>query len=95
MHVLHFMRTYCQGQVQEWVCPACNRKVMIRFFPHFERNVIVPGNTGFTHTAEVNGIEITGIDSPGGPKLGNDMGWRAFLVKNQITWTDRVKDGNP
>ena len=49
VHEMQFERFHSSG-AQEWLCPACGRRLLMQCSPSFDMQVLVPGNTNAFHT---------------------------------------------
>jgi hypothetical protein len=79
---------------EEWLCPECGRRMLMRWPPHYERLVIVHGDDSAVHVGGKGGVRVSGISVtpvPATEEVGevarNDIDW---LRDNGIDW-----DGTP
>jgi hypothetical protein len=78
-------RTLERG-VEEWSCPRCGRRLLIRRPPSFEKIVLEHGDERAAHVGGTGGVE-PGMAAPRGPGAGGlppaDRGW---LAAHGIDW---------
>lgn len=48
-HSMEWVGSHPSGS-EEWLCPACGRRILLRWPPHFEKIVLDPGDELATHT---------------------------------------------
>ena len=70
---------------EEWECPTCRRRLMVRWEPDFSREVLERGDDSATHVGATGGPAIGGTAMPvpqptAGPE---DLRW---LAENGIAW---------
>ena len=61
-HDMQLVTTDSTG-AEEWYCPACGRRFLLRWPPHYEKVVLEPGDERATHNGSKGGLEL------GAPKL--------------------------
>jgi len=71
---------------EEWSCPRCGRRMLLRWPPHFEKLVLEPGDTTAVHVGAKGGVRAGGITAAPVP-AGADQQW---LRDHGIDW-----DGTP
>jgi hypothetical protein len=49
IHEMQFERFHLSG-AQEWFCSTCGRRLLMKWPPSFEKQVLVPGNANAFHT---------------------------------------------
>jgi hypothetical protein len=47
-----------ESGAQEWLCLECDRRIVVKWTPHFKRIVLEPGDDAAVHTGSYGGIEI-------------------------------------
>ena len=73
---------------EEWWCPTCGRRLLLRWPPEYQKLVLEPGEEYATHTGATAGVQLGPLevvaadDSPAGP--GSD--WQRWLADNRIDW---------
>ncbi len=56
-HEMHLEKEHPSG-FEEWVCPVCGRKLLMRWPPDYTKVVVEPGNEMATHSAVKGGLEL-------------------------------------
>jgi hypothetical protein len=79
-----------ESGTEEWVCPDCGRRVLLRWPPEFERLVVEPGDGRAVHIGAKGGVRMTGLDVNPSPSHGLSSEVRQWLSNNGIDW-----DGTP
>ena len=57
-HNMVMVRMYDTG-AEEWYCPICERKFVVKWSPNFKRIVLVEGDAQTTHTASKGGLRMS------------------------------------
>ena len=70
---------------EEWQCPTCQRRLLVRWEPDFSREVLEAGDDSATHVGATGGpaagVTTTPVPAPtAGPE---DLRW---LADNGIAW---------
>ena len=73
---------------EEWVCPDCGRRVLLRWPPDFERLILEQGDNSAVHVGAKGGVRVTGLEVSPLPDLSSEA--RQWLTNNGIDW-----DGTP
>jgi len=71
---------------EEWVCPRCGRRMLLRWPPHFERLVLEHGDATAIHACGKGGVRVNGItaiSAATGDVAGADRNW---LRDNGMDW---------
>lgn len=71
---------------EEWSCPRCGRRMLLRWPPHLEKLVLEQGDTSAIHVGGKGGVRAGGITVAPAP-AGADWRW---LRDHGIDW-----DGPP
>ena len=74
----------------EWFCPTCGRRVIMRPAPNYERVVLVRGDEYAIHVGGKGGVRVghltvTPFDHAGRPGA-EDRSWRQWLDDHGIEW---------
>ena len=79
-----------ESGTEEWVCPDCGRRVLLRWPPNFERLIVEYGDDGAVHVGAKGGVRMGGVEV--NPSLAPDLSSEArqWLSRNGIDW-----DGTP
>lgn len=79
-----------QGRVdsgaEEWLCPNCGRRMLIRWAPEFEKLLLEHGDDSALHFGGKGGLQITDIavtSEPAPVVSGSETQW---LRSNGIDW---------
>jgi hypothetical protein len=67
----------------EWFCPACGRRFLLRWPPNYEKVVLEQGDDRAVHVGGKGGVSIGVVDVA--PALGEDA-WRGWLREHGIDW---------
>ncbi len=71
---------------EEWACPRCGRRLLLRWPPHYEKLVLEPGDMTAIHVGGQGGVRAGSLTA--GPALaGVDREW---LTGNGIDWDGPV-----
>ncbi|MDP4503220.1 hypothetical protein [Nonomuraea turcica] len=75
-------------ETNEWSCPSCGRRLLIRWPPHFERLVLEPGDDTAIHTGTQGDITIDLLSAAPAPEITPDAEARDqhWLRDNGIDW---------
>jgi hypothetical protein len=73
-------------QAEEWTCPRCGRRLLLRWPPHLEKLVLEQGDVTAIHVGGKGGVRAGGITAAPLPP-GVDRQW---LLDHGIDW-----DGPP
>ena len=79
-----------ESGAEEWVCPDCGRRVLMRWPPDFERLILEHGDDGAVHVGAKGGVRMTGLEVNPSPPPGLSSEARQWLNNNGIDW-----DGTP
>jgi hypothetical protein len=64
---------------EEWWCPDCGRRLLLRWPPNYAKLVLDPGDERASHTGA-----MAVADNSGGPRPA--LRWRRWLADNGIDW---------
>ena len=75
-----------ESGAEEWVCPDCGRRVLLRWPPDFERLILEHGDDRAVHVGAKGGVRMTGLEvNPShSPDLSSEA--REWLSDNGIDW---------
>ncbi len=71
-----------QAGAEEWLCPQCARRILLRWPPDYQRLVLESGDTTAVHTASKGGARVGEIAVAGAP-AEDDRNW---LWSHGIDW---------
>lgn len=80
-HELQMVRT-AESELEEWACPACGRRILLRWPPRYVKHVLDQGDEEACHIARVaDEVPDHGADhgtGPGGDAAGGGAGSGQF-----------------
>lgn len=79
-----------ESGAEEWVCPTCGRRMLLRWPPEYEKLVLDHGDDSAIHVGGKGGVRVDGFvitPTPEGDMQGAEREW---LRDNGIDW-----DGEP
>jgi len=70
---------------EEWSCPECGRRFLMRWPPHYEKIVLDPGDDNAVHVGGKGGVKVGSIKVEARPRSvsSTDTQW---LSDNGIYW---------
>lgn len=77
-----------ESGAEEWVCPSCGRRMLLRWPPHYEKLVLDYGDDSAIHVGGKGGLrvgEAVVAPAPAGEVPSADRRW---LRDNGIDWND-------
>ena len=77
-----------ESGAEEWVCPDCGRRVLLRWPPDFERLILEHGDETANHVGRKGGLQMGSIEvsPPRASDLSDEA--RQWLSNNGIDWDD-------
>ena len=51
-----------ESGAEEWVCPTCGRRMVMRWPPNFERLILEHGDDRAVHIGAKGGVRMTGLE---------------------------------
>ncbi len=82
------LRACAKSGAEEWVCPDCGRRLLVKWPPGFERILLEHGDDSAVHVGAKGGVRMTGVEVKPYPGLSGEA--RQWLTDNGIDW-----DGTP
>ncbi len=79
-----------ESGAEEWACPTCGRRMLLRWPPNYERLVLNHGDVSVVHVGGKGGVRVSGIgvsQAPARDVREEDLQW---LQESGIDW-----DGTP
>jgi hypothetical protein len=73
------VRTTAGSDSEEWCCPRCGRRIVLRQPPSYQRLVIDPGDDSVEHAGGTGGVMIT-------EAAVGDVDDAVWLAENGIMW---------
>jgi hypothetical protein len=74
---------------EEWACPACGYRFVVRWSPDFERLVLEEGDPNVVHVGAKGGLRVDGVGVAPAPDRGADeldASTRRWLREVGIDW---------
>ncbi|MFC4049716.1 hypothetical protein ACFOY4_08490 [Actinomadura syzygii] len=77
-HEMRMVRTEESG-LEEWACPTCGRRMLLRWPPHYEKRIVEPGDARACHVGSAApGPAGTGGSPDAPPGTSEDNGERQW-----------------
>lgn len=73
---------------EEWVCPSCGRRMLLRWPPRYEKLVLAHGDEAAVHVGGKGGLQVGDVavtPGPAGEVHGAELQW---LRDNGMDWGD-------
>jgi len=80
-HKMVLEKTYATG-AEEWCCPTCGRRFIMRWPPRYEKIVLEPGDEYAIHSGGKGGIRLHSAELARQENVTPDEGlavWRAWI----------------
>jgi hypothetical protein len=75
-----------ESGTEEWICPSCSRRMLLRWPPDFEKLVLEHGEETAIHVGGKGGLQLGEVAVTPGPASdvpGDELQW---LRDNGIDW---------
>ena len=72
---------HTESGAEEWHCPQCGRRMLLRWPPNFEKIILERGDEAVTHVGGKGGLRMTAAAETGLPDQE-----RSWLRDNGIDW---------
>jgi hypothetical protein len=77
-----------ESGAEEWSCPHCGRRMLLRWPPVYERLITEHGDVNAIHVGGKGGVQVGDVALTPAPNvLGTDLQW---LRDNGIDWEPRI-----
>ena len=77
-----------ESGAEEWSCPHCGRRMLLRWPPAYERLVMEHGDVNVIHVGGKGGVQVGDVALTPAPDVpGSDLQW---LQDNGIDWEART-----
>ena len=88
--VTHAMTLVGQAEsgAEEWVCPRCGRRMLLRWPPDYHKLVLEEGDESAVHVGGKGGLQVIGAEVVPSPSGEVPAGERQWLRDNGIDWDD-------
>jgi hypothetical protein len=76
----------------EWFCPTCGRRIVMRPPPNYQKVVLDPGDEMAVHVGGKGGVRVGQFSAspsnttPADEANGDELAWRRWLHDNGIAW---------
>jgi hypothetical protein len=85
-----------ESGAEEWVCPTCGRRMLLRWPPHFEKLILEHGDEAAIHVGEKGGLRLGQVavtpapaaQMPQAPAAQMPQAEQQWLRDNGIDWDD-------
>jgi hypothetical protein len=77
-----------ESGAEEWLCSVCERRMLMRWSPRFERLVLEEGDPAATHTGAKGGALMRGAAVTQVPPTDVPADEQRWLRSNGIVWDD-------
>jgi hypothetical protein len=77
-----------EGGAEEWWCPTCGRRLLLRWPPQHQKLVLEPGDELATHAGATRGLRLGSLEVVAANDPQGDPGsdWRRWLADNGMDW---------
>ena len=77
-----------QSGAEEWVCPTCGRRMLLRWPPHYEKLILEHGDEAAIHVGGKGGLRVGGVAVAPAHVAEVPLDERQWLRDNGIDWDD-------
>jgi hypothetical protein len=78
---------HVESGAEDWSCPRCGRRELLRWPPRYERLIVEPGDPKATHIGGNGGVRVSGMCAATPPVTGLSAAERRWLRDNGIAWS--------
>jgi len=75
-----------ESGADEWMCPICGRRILVRWTPMYVKVVLVLGDESVTHVGGKGGVQVSVMDVSPGTAIEVPGREREWLLQNGIDW---------
>jgi hypothetical protein len=75
-----------ESGAEEWVCPTCGRRMLLRWPPDYEKLVLDHGDDSAIHVGGKGGVRVGGFAITPTPEGDMQSAEREWLRDNGIDW---------
>jgi len=75
-----------ESGAEEWTCPDCERRLLLRWSPDFQRLILERGDNMAVHVGSKGGVRMTRIEVNPSPSPDFSGEVRQWLADNGIDW---------
>lgn len=77
-----------ESGAEEWVCPTCGRRMLLRWPPNYEKLVLEHGDESAIHVGGKGGLRVGQVAVAPAPAAEMPQTERQWLHDNGIDWDD-------
>lgn len=89
------LRSVDETGAEEWYCPTCGRRFIMRWPPDYARTILEPGDEYVTHIGGKGGLQMGGASITKGASdpLSEEIAdlWRTMLDKIDLDGEDEIR----
>ncbi len=78
-----------ESGAEEWVCPTCGRRMLLRWPPDYERLVLDHGDSTAIHVGGKGGVQVSDVVVTHAPASDLPSDERTWLREQGIDWDGR------
>ena len=75
-----------ESGAEEWVCPTCGRRMLLRWPPHYEKLILDHGDEAAIHVGGKGGLRVGGAAVAPASAGEVPLAERQWLRDNGIDW---------
>jgi hypothetical protein len=77
-----------ESGAEEWVCPTCGRRMLMRWPPNYEKLILEHGDEAAIHVGGKGGLRVGQVAVAPAPAGEVPHAERQWLRENGIDWDD-------
>ena len=77
---------HAESGAEEWACPTCGRRMLLRWPPHYEKLVLEHGDDTVVHVGGKGGLRVDEAVVTQAPQLDVPSAERQWLREHGIDW---------
>lgn len=81
-----------ESGAEEWVCPTCGRRMLLRWPPHYEKLILEHGDEAAIHVGGKGGLRVGEVAVDPASVAEVPLAERQWLRDNGIDWDDNGID---
>jgi len=75
-----------ESGAEEWLCPSCGRRMLLRWPPDYEKLVLEHGDDSAIHVGGKGGVRVGELAIAPAPEGNGSSAERQWLRDNGIDW---------
>lgn len=75
-----------ESGAEEWVCPICGRRMLMRWPPHYEKLILEHGDESAIHVGGKGGLQVGQVAVAPAPAAEMPSAEQQWLRDNGIDW---------